>query len=196
MEKGYGVERRLVMHNDFVIVGPSADPAGIASAASAAEALQKIASTQSPFATRGDNSVVDRLETFLWKKAKVNPTGGWYFETARTMFETLTIAGERGAYTLADRTSYLVMQGATGLAMLYQGDPYLMNYYHVIVVNPEKFPELKIEAARKFAEYLVSPEAQKIIAEFGVDRLGQPAFFADGDKTDADLGLPEQDTED
>jgi tungstate transport system substrate-binding protein len=197
VEKGYGVERRLVMHNDFIIVGPDADPAGIRNAKNSTDAFRRIAYFQAPFVSRGDNSVVNRLEGFIWNRAKVAPKGDWYTETAQGMFETLVAASDKGAYTLTDRQAFLLKKagGSLNLSVLLEGDPKLLNYYHVIVVSPDKFPNLNVTGARALSEYLVSPEAQKIIAEFNVERLGQPTFWADGDKTDAELGLPEADFE-
>ena len=197
VEKGYGVERRLVMHNDFVVVGPDADPANVGTAKNANEAYRRIAGTQSPYVSRGDNSIVDRLETYIWNRIKVKPSGAWYFETGREMGDTLVEASQRGAYVLTDRATFLMQKpvAALNLSILLQGDPKLMNYYHVIVVSPEKFPELNVAGAKAFSEYLVSADAQKIIAEYGIDMLGQATFFADGNKTDAELGLPEADFE-
>jgi tungstate transport system substrate-binding protein len=190
-EKGFASERRLVMHNDFVIVGPPNDPAGLQGSTKIDEVFQKIFNARSLFATRADNSVINRLEKFLWQKAKLKPAGDWYFETYRIMKETLGIASERGAYTIADRVTYLRNKNDLNLAILYQNDLFLMNYYHVIVINPEKFPNRNVAGARQFAEYLVSPEAQQIIANYLMSDFGEAIFFADGDKTDAELGLPE-----
>jgi tungstate transport system substrate-binding protein len=197
VDKGYGVERRLVMHNDFIIVGPDTDPATVRTAKNSTDAFRKIAGTQSPFVSRGDNSVVDRLEKFIWNRAKIKPAGAWYYETSREMIETLVEASQRNDYTLSDRAAFLAKQIASplNLVILMEGDKRLLNYYHVIVVSPEKFPSLNVEGAKAFSAYLVSPDAQKIIAEFAVNDLGQPTFFADGDKTDAELGLPVTDFE-
>lgn len=195
MKDGYGGDRRLVMHNDFVLVGPATDPAGVKGSVSAAEAFKKIAQAQSPFASRGDNSVVERMEKYMWKKSKAPiPTPGatpWYFETAQNMFQTLKTAAERQAYTLTDRESFLSMKNIN-LAILYEGDKFLLNYYHVIVLSQEKFPSMKMDMARAFADFIVSPEAQKIITEYGADVYGQPVFFADAGKTEEEVGLPTQ----
>lgn len=189
MDGGYGSERLLVMHNDFIIVGPESDPAGISGAGSAAEALVKIAESESGFISRGDDSGTHKMELSLWKAAGVTPEGDWYQESGQGMAATLTIASELGAYTLTDRATYLHNLDTLDLTILVEGDAALLNVYHVIIVNPEKFPAVNEVGARAFAEYLVSDDTQKMIGEYGVEEFGQPLFFPDADKTDADLGL-------
>ena len=195
IEKGYGTIRYLIMHTDFIIVGPAADPAAVKGSKNSVQAFQKIAAAQAPYASRADNSVVERLESYFISRAKITK-GAWFFETGQGMFETLVTASERSAYTLTDRQSFLLKQSAITLVPVLEGDQKLLNYYHVIVLNPAKFPTVNAEGARAFADYLLTPEAQQIIAEFNVQRLGQPVFFPDGGKTDAELGLPEPDTGD
>lgn len=189
MDGGYGSERYLVMHNDFVIVGPADDPAGIKGVPAAAEALFKIAVSGAPFISRGDDSGTHKKEKALWETVDVSPQGNWYLESGQGMAATLTIASEKQAYALTDRATYLHNFNTLDLKILMEGDPVLLNIYHVIIVNPEKWPDVNEQGARAFAEYLVSPETQEMIGEYGVERFGQPLFFPDADKTDADLGL-------
>jgi tungstate transport system substrate-binding protein len=190
MEAGWGKERFLVMHNDFVIVGPAADPAGIKGAATAAEAFQKIADAGATFISRGDDSGTNKMDITLWGKTTVAPKGlAWYVESGQGMGPTLTIASEKTAYTLTDRATYLATKANLQLDILVEGDPSLLNVYHVITVNPEKWPKSNYEGALAFANFLIEPATQKVIGEFGLDKFGQPLFFPDADKTDADLGL-------
>jgi tungstate transport system substrate-binding protein len=189
MDKGLGSERHLVMHNDFIIVGPTADPAGIKGNGSAVEAFNKIAAATAPFISRGDNSGTNTMELSLWKKAGITPEGSWYQESGQGMGATLKIASEKGAYTLTDRATYLANKPSLGLDILVEGDKTLLNVYHVILVNPSKWPKINVAGARAFADYLVSPEGQKLIGDFGKDKYSQPLFTPDADKTDADLGL-------
>ena len=187
MEGGFGAERMLVMHNDFIIVGPANDPAGIKGGSSALEALKTIAAAAAPFVSRGDDSGTHKAELALWKKAEITPEGEWYIETGQGMGATLKVAGEKAAYTLTDRATYLA--NPEGLEIMVEGDAVLLNVYHVITVNPEKWPKVNVEGAKAFAKFMTDPETQKLIGEFGVDKYGEPLFFADADKTDADLGL-------
>ncbi|MGC8837929.1 MAG: substrate-binding domain-containing protein [Anaerolineae bacterium] len=182
VRSGDAVDRRLVMHNDFVLVGPVDDPAGVQGASSAADALRRIAQAQALFVSRGDGSGTHKMELALWEEAGVTPKGAWYQETGQGMGATLKIASEKGAYTLTDRATYLTMRGSLGLALLLEGDARLRNVYHVMVVNPEKHPTVNAAGATAFADYLTSPEAQKAIGEFGKDRFGQPLFFPDAGK--------------
>ncbi|MCJ7557809.1 MAG: substrate-binding domain-containing protein [Gammaproteobacteria bacterium] len=189
MDGGFGSERFLVMHNDFVIVGPPDDPAGIKGTVSAAETLAQIASTQAVFTSRGDDSGTHKVELSLWKDARVAPEGEWYLESGQGMGATLRIASEKGTYTLTDRATYLFNSDTLDLDILAEGDPILLNVYHVMIVNSEKGDHVNNEGGRAFADYLISPEVQALIAEYGVEEFGQPLFFPDADKTDADLGL-------
>lgn len=189
MDGGFGAERLLVMHNDFVIVGPADDPAGIKGDVSAVEALVKIASAAAAFVSRGDDSGTHKAELVLWKNGEIDPQGDWYIESGQGMAATLKIAGEKAAYTLTDRATYLATREGLGLEILVEGDPVLLNVYHVITVNPEKWPKVNNAGATAFAQFLIDGETQKVIGEFGVDKYGQPLFFPDADKTDADLGF-------
>lgn len=183
MKQGNGERRLFVMHNDFIVVGPPADPAKIRGKL-VLDALKTIAGTQSPFISRGDNSGTDILEKALWKQAGITPVKPWYVEAATGMGQTLTIASEKNAYTITDRSTYLSQKSHLRLDILNGGDPPLLNYYHVITVNPTKFPKVNRTGANAFADYLVSPETQKIIAAFGVDKFGQQLFFPDAGKPD------------
>ena len=191
MQAGWGINRQLVMHNDFIIVGPPSDAAGIKGMTSAIEALKKIAAAKAAFYSRGDNSGTDQLEKSLWKTAGIAPKGQpWYFEANLGMGDLLRVTSEKAAYTITDRATYLANLKTLSLDILLQGDPPLINIYHVIQVNPEKFPSIKInaEGARAFVEFMVSTAAQQVIAGFGVDKYGQPLFFPDAGKKESDLG--------
>jgi len=189
MDEGYGSERLLVMHNDFIIVGPAADPAAIKGTPTAVEAFQKIAAAEAPFISRGDDSGTHKMELAIWKKAGITPEGDWYQESGQGMGATLKIASEKTAYTLTDRATYLANKETLALDILVEGDAGLLNVYHVIVVNPEKYPKVNVDGAKAFATFLTSKATQALIGEFGKQKFGQPLFFPDADKTDADLGL-------
>ena len=184
MSKGFGKERTLVMHNDFVIVGPSSDPAGIKSATSAIDAFKKIAAAKVIFASRNDKSGTNTMELGLWKSASLTPSGSWYLQTGQGMADTLRIVSEKAGYTLTDRGTYIAQQKTLQLDILYEGDPALLNIYHVITVNPDKWPKVNYIGAKAFADWLVSAEIQKFIAAFGVDKYGKPLFFPDAGKPD------------
>ncbi|PIZ25151.1 MAG: tungsten ABC transporter substrate-binding protein, partial [Chloroflexi bacterium CG_4_10_14_0_8_um_filter_57_5] len=191
MDNGFGSDRRLVMHNDFVIVGPADDSAGTKGAATAVEAFQKIAAAGATFVSRGDDSGTNKMELSLWQTAAIDPAGqAWYVESSQGMGATLTITSEKDAYTLTDRATYLANKANLQLEILVEGDPALLNVYHVIIVNHEKWPNSNLEGAMAFADFIVSPATQEVISTFGLDKYGQPLFFSDADKTDADLGLP------
>ncbi len=187
MAEGHGSDRRLVMHNDFVIVGPADDPAGIAGQ-DPVEALRRIASRGSLFVSRGDDSGTHRLEMQLWQAAGVAPAGQpWYQESGQGMGATLTIADQKDAYTICDRATYLALQRSLRLAVLVEGDRRLYNVYHVIQVSPQRHPGVNAEGARAFVEFMVAPETQAVIARFGVDRYGQPLFYADAGRDEREL---------
>jgi tungstate transport system substrate-binding protein len=183
MKAGNGGRRLFVMHNDFIVVGPPSDPAKIKGKL-VLDALKTIAAAQAPFISRGDNSGTDVLEKSLWKQAGLAPAKPWYVEAATGMGQTLTIASEKNAYTITDRSTYLSQKARLQLDILNGGDPPLLNYYHVITVNAAKFPKVNIAGANAFADYLVHPDTQKIIAAFGIDKLGQQLFFPDAGKPD------------
>ena len=179
MTAGNGESRLVVMHNDFVIVGPADDPAGIEDAATAAEALDKIASSESIFLSRGDESGTHTKELSLWTAAEIEPGGSWYQETGQGMGATLTVAGEKQGYTLSDRGTYLAQKANLDLELLFEGDKALFNQYHVIVVDPKKHSKVNAEGARAFAAFITSPSVQATIGEFGVEDYGQALFIPD-----------------
>ncbi|MDO8687385.1 MAG: substrate-binding domain-containing protein [Dehalococcoidales bacterium] len=189
MQAGHGINRKLVMHNDFVIVGPASDAAGIKGMTSALDAVKKIVASNSIFISRGDNSGTNQLELKLWKAASVNVTGQtWYQSSGQGMGATLNIASEKEAYTITDRATYLATQKNLSLSILVEGDPVLLNIYHVIQVNPQKSDKINADGAKAFADFMIDPATQEIIRTFGVDKYGQPLFYPDADKTEADLG--------
>jgi tungstate transport system substrate-binding protein len=192
VEEGFGLNRRLVMHNDFVVVGPPADPAKIRAAKSSKEAFKKIADAGTLFLSRGDNSGTHSKEKNIWKGAGVNPEGQrWYQQTGLGMGDTLNVASEKGGYTLADRGTYLARNKARPFALeiLVQREPLLLNVYHVIEVNPSKWPKVNAAGARAFADFIVSPRTQEMIGRFGVDKVGSPLFIPDAGKKPESLGL-------
>ena len=169
---GFGVERRPVMHSDFVIVGPADDPAGVRGIDDAAAALRAIARAAAPFVSRGDDSGTHNAELRLWAAVGVDPSGEsgrWYLETGSGMGSTLNTVTAMGAYALTERGTWLSFGNRGDLAILVAGDPRLDNPYSVIVVNPDRHPHLNVEGARAFADWLTSPEGQRAIAEFTVD---------------------------
>ena len=176
---GFGLERLDVMHNDFVLVGPAADPARVGGQ-KAAVAFQRIAAAAAPFASRGDDSGTHKKELKLWRAAGVTPGGAWYLESGTGMEATLRIANEKTAYCLVDRATWLAhKKEIDALAILSQGDDQLFNPYSVIVVSPAKFPWLNVRLAARFAEFIRSAEGQAIIRAFGRERFGAPLFFPD-----------------
>jgi tungstate transport system substrate-binding protein len=192
MAQGNGTERLLVMHNDFLVVGPNADPARIKGQSAALPALKQVADAHAPFVSRGDNSGTHQIELSLWQRAAINPKGQpWYIESGTGMGQTLTIADQREAYTIADRATWLAFSRRTELPIMVEGDPVLLNVYHVMPVNPDKFPSVPINTAggKAFADFMVAPETQRMIGEFGRDRFGQPLFVPDAGKSEAEVGL-------
>lgn len=190
MEAGNGTDRFLVMHNDFIIIGPASDPARIKGMTSAVESFDAIYESGSPFITRGDDSGTHNKELALWTSAGLDPAGqAWYIETGQGMGASMTVASEKEAYILTDRATYLANRDNYRLEVLLEGDTSLLNVYHVITVNPDKWPTVNYKGALAFASFLTDPATQNVIAEFGVEKFGQPLFYPDADKTDADLGL-------
>lgn len=187
LAQGNGTERLLVMHNDFILVGPDEDPARISRSSSVVAAIGKIADVRATFVSRGDSSGTHQLEQRLWREASLAPKGApWYIESGSGMSQTLSIAAHQRSYTLTDRGTWLTRRSQLGLPIMVEGDPLLLNLYHVMPVNPAKFPPGQINAAggRALAEFLVSPEAQQLIAEFGREKFGQPLFTPDAGKPD------------
>jgi tungstate transport system substrate-binding protein len=189
MEGGFGVDRRLVMHNDFVIIGPADDPAKIKGLKSAAEAFRKIAAAKALFISRGDNSGTHAKEKQIWKVAGVKYEGEkWYQQTGLGMGQTLNVAAEKDGYALTDRGTYLAFAKTLKLNLLVQGDAVLLNIYHVMEVNPQKWPKVNFTGAKAFADFMVSKGTQEIIRNFGVDKYGSPLFFPDAGKKEEELG--------
>ncbi len=189
MAEGYGVNRLIVMHNDFIVVGPAADPAAMQGAKSTVDAFKKIAAANALFLSRGDNSGTHAKEKGIWKAAGINPEEQkWYQQTGLGMGQTLNVAAEKKGYTLADRGSYLALKKNLGLEILKQGDPILLNVYHVITVNPAKWPKANADGAKAFSDFMVSDETQGIIKTFGVKKYGGALFFPDAGKKEDDLG--------
>ncbi|MFL5759435.1 MAG: substrate-binding domain-containing protein [Thermomicrobiales bacterium] len=176
MAKGYGVNRHLVMYNDFIIVGPKSDPADIKNTDNALDAMKAIASTESPFISRGDDSGTNKLELSLWDKAGIKPSGSWYVESGTGMGDTLNIANARDAYTISDRGTYLALKDQLDLAVLSQGDPALINIYHVMAVNPDRYNTINVAGAQAFIDFMLAPATQDVIGEFGKDKFGQALF--------------------
>lgn len=186
MDARHGIDRRRVMHNDFIIVGPAADPAGIKGMTSAIDALKKIADKKALFLSRGDNSGTHQLETRLWNTARIDTKGqSWYQSTGQGMGQTLAVAAEKDGYTITDRATHLATVKNTRLALLVEGDKVLLNVYHVIQVNPNRSTLINAEGAKAFADFMVDPETQKLIGQFGVDKYGSPLFFPDAGKPES-----------
>jgi len=189
MSEGYGISRRLVMHNDFVVVGPRADPAGI-KGTKAADAMKRISQSSALFISRGDNSGTHAKEKGLWKAAAVNPDGQkWYQQTGLGMGQTLNVAAEKKGYTITDRATYLSLKKGLNLDILVEGDGKLLNVYHVIELNPVKSPKINAQGGKAFADFMVAKKTQEIIGRFGVDKYGAPLFFPDAGRKPAELGL-------
>ena len=192
LEKKYVAEgkmlnRRLVMYNDFVLVGPENDPARVRGMAKAAEALKRIAESRSRFVSRGDKSGTNLLELALWKLAGVEPKGVWYIESGQGMGATLGIADDRRAYTISDRGTWLAFQKRISLPILVEKDRPLLNIYSVMEVNPANGPRVNVEGGKAFAEFVLSAEVQAVIKTFGVDKYGQPLFVPIAGKIDEDF---------
>jgi tungstate transport system substrate-binding protein len=189
VSEGFGINRRLIMHNDYIIVGASEDPAKLKGMKSSSEALKKIASGKALFLSRGDNSGTHSKEKAIWKAAGTNPEGEkWYQQTGLGMGQTLSVASEKKGYTLADRGTYLALKKNLGLDILVEGDAILLNIYHVIEVNPAKWSKINVAGAKTFADFMVAKETQDIIKTFGIDKFGSPLFFPDAGKKEEELG--------
>jgi tungstate transport system substrate-binding protein len=187
VDSGYFVSRRLVMYNDFLFVGPPGDPADLRGMTDPTPALQRIAQHRAPFVSRGDQSGTHQLEQKLWRAAGIQPPGravggGWYTESGHGMAETLQMSDQKRAYTITDRATYLAWRDKLQLVPMVEGDPRLYNVYHVLELNPKNAPRINIAGGRAFADFLVSPEAQRLIGEFGKARFGQSLFVPDAGK--------------
>src|SRR5438874_9368602 len=184
VDSGYFVSRRLVMHNDFLIVGPPGDPANLRGMTDPVAALQRIAQREAPLVSRGDQSGTHQMEQKLWREAGIPPrdAGAWYTESGHGMGETLQMTDQKRAYTLTDRATYLAWRAKVQLVPVVEGDPRLYNVYHVLELNPKNAPRINVAGGRAFADFLVSPEAQRLIGEFGKARFGQSLFVPDAGK--------------
>jgi tungstate transport system substrate-binding protein len=184
---GLLVNRRLVMHNDFLMVGPAGDPAKIQGMAGAVEAMRRLAETKAIFVSRGDNSGTHQLEKKLWQEAKVEPAGAWYLQAGQGMGATLGIASEKQGYTVTDRATFLAFKKRVQLVPLVERDRILLNIYSVLEPNPAKFPRLNAAGGKAFADFMISKETQEIIRTYGVDKFGEPLFFPDAGKREENL---------
>lgn len=189
LEAGDILNYRMVMHNDFVIVGPQGDPVGLDDVATAAEAFSKIAQAENLFVSRGDDSGTHKKELSIWGKSGAEPSGDWYIETGSGMGQALNVASERDGYLLTDRGTFLALQHNLHLEIHFEGEADLLNIYHVAQVNPDKSKLINPEGAAAFVEFMVAEDTQKIIGEFGVDKFGSPLFFPDAHKDPSEYGL-------
>lgn len=191
MNDGWGKDRVLVMHNDFIIVGPADDPAKI-KGLSAVDAFKAIAANESTFVARADESGTSTKELGIWKNAEIDPAGtkpAWYIESGQGMGATLRITSEKSGYTLTDRATFLANSANLQLEILVEGDKSLLNVYHVITIDTDKWPEANYEGAMAFLKFMTRASTQEAIGKFGVEQFGQPLFYPDAGKTDEDLGL-------
>jgi len=177
LAEGFGVSRKDVMYNDFVIIGPKEDPARIKEAKTASEAFSRIAAKNAGFISRGDESGTHQKEKEIWKSAVITPKGSWYIEAGQGMGEVINMATERQGYTLADRGTYIAFKKKTNLVTLFEGEKGLFNPYGVIAVNPKKHPHVKYELAMKFIDFVTSKDGQDIIRGFKIS--GEQVFFPD-----------------
>jgi len=182
------LNRRLVMYNDFVIIGPRSDPAKITSVKSSTDALKLVHQSQSRFVSRGDNSGTHALESSLWKIAGVEPNGSWYMESGQGMGATLSIASDRSAYTLTDRATYLAYQKRLALVILLEGDKPLLNIYSVLEVNSANGPRINTAGGKAFADFMVAPQTQTVIKSFGVEKYRQPLFVPIAGRREEEIG--------
>jgi len=194
LEKQYVAEgkllnRRLVMYNDFVIIGPKEDPAKARLAKSAVGALKAIEQAKASFVSRGDNSGTHVLEKALWKSAGIEPKGAWYIEAGQGMGATLGIANERNAYTITDRGTYLALGKRVSLPILIEGDKALLNIYSVMEVNPANGPRINSAGGKAFADFMVASQTQNVIRSFGVEKFGQSLFVPVAGKKEDELGV-------
>lgn len=188
MAEGWGTSRRLVMHNNFILAGPPEDHAGIGGVKSCRDAFRKIAARKALFLSRGDNSGTHVKEREIWKSAGIAPDGQrWYQQTGLGMGQTLSVASEKAGYTMADRSTYITLKKRLRLSVLLEGDPVLLNIYHVIEVNPAKGKRVNAAGAKALADFLVSKEVQEMIGRFGRDKYGSPLFFPDAGRREEDL---------
>ena len=188
VESGAVTNYQLVMHNDFILVGPSSDPAKVKDLKSVADAFKAISETSSIFVSRGDDSGTDKKEKGIWKDINIPNEGSWYQETGQGMGQTLNIASQKEGYTLTDRATFLAQKDNLQLEIAVQGEKSLLNIYHVMQVNEEKFPKVNADGAKAFVEFMIDSKTQDIIGEFGMDKYGEPLFFKDAGKTEEEIG--------
>jgi tungstate transport system substrate-binding protein len=189
VNQGKLLNRRLVMYNDFIIVGPKDDPAKVRAMKSAAAALRAIEQAKAPFVSRGDKSGTHNMELALWKLAGVAPKAPWYIESGQGMGATLGIANERNGYSITDRATYLALSKNLGLPIFVQGDRVLLNIYSVLEVNPANGPRVNVAGGKAFADFMIAPRTQKIIHGFGVDKFGQSLFVPVAGMKEDELGV-------
>ena len=190
MDADSGIDRLLVMHNTFLVVGPASDPAGIRGMTSVTDALQKIADTGSTFVSRGDGSGTEAKELGYWKKLEITPDAPWYVQSGQGMAATLQVASEKGGYTLVDIATWAATRTNLQLESLVENDPSLLNIYHVIGVNPATWPKVNAAGAKAFSDYVLSADGQSIIGAFGQDTLGMQLFVPDAGKSESSLTTP------
>ena len=187
VDSGYFVRRRLVMHNEFLVVGPATDPAGLRGLSDAVAAFRRLAGRRAPFVSRGDQSGTHQREQLLWKRTGMTappPRDGWYVESGQGMGATLQLADEKRAYTLTDRATYLAWRDKLQLVPMVEGDSLLYNVYHVLELNPKNAARVNLTGGRALADFFVAPETQALIAGFGKARFGQSLFVPDAGKPD------------
>jgi tungstate transport system substrate-binding protein len=190
IDDGSAINRRLVMHNGFIILGPDKDPAGIKGMTSSVDALKKVFDTGSTFVSRADDSGTNKAELSLWKKAELDPKGkSWYVETGQGMGATLQIANQKDGYTLSDRATFLAQKEGFVLKVLVEGDPLLLNVYSVMQVNPDKFDLVNAAGGKAFADFMVSEKGQQMIGAYVDKKSGKPLFTPDAGKTYEELGM-------
>ena len=177
VDGGFGVDRKAVMHNDFVLLGSKADPADVKNSCSLNEAMKKIARTETTFISRGDDSGTHKKEKAIWKLADLEPIGNWYLAVGQGMGAVLKIANDKQAYTLTDRGTWLAFQDKLDLAIVSEGDPVLFNPYHVIAINPERHPHAKYKLVTDYINFITGEDGQKIIQDFKVK--GEQLFYPD-----------------
>lgn len=194
MAQGHGETRRNVMHNDFVLVGPPDDPARIKGQTAISDAFHALAKRAAPFVSRGDESGTHMKEKAIWNRSKIATEGEWYIQAGAGMAEVLRMASEKQAYTLTDRSTFLAQRERLDLVIVSEGDDLLRNDYAVIVVSPQQHPGVNHAAAQRFAEFLLSPQGQQAIGNFGIDKFGQPLFFPDALPTAAGHGIGQCDS--
>ena len=188
VDKGIVLNYQLVMHNDFIVVGPDEDPAKIKGIKLSTDAFKKIAEQGVIFVSRGDNSGTYTKEMSIWKNTGLKPSGNWYQQSGAGMGQTLLIASEKKGYTLTDRGTYLAQQKNIHLVIMVEGEKNLLNIYHVMQVDAKKFPKVNESGAQAFVKYMVAERTQKMVAEFGKDKYGQSLFIPDAGKNEADIG--------